>query len=111
MKLRIRKRIRWGRWTLAAFALVIAGFALAISHSSPCPSPMRVDGENLMQVIHYQGYGSPKGLQLEPDARPRVEEHTVLVKVHAASVNPLDWHYMRGEPYLMRTQVGLGAPK
>jgi len=26
----------------------------------------------------------------------------MIVKVHAASVNPLDWHYMRGEPYFMR---------
>jgi len=35
----------------------------------------------------------------------------LLVKVHAASVNPLDWHYLRGEPYIMRMDVGLGAPK
>jgi NADPH:quinone reductase-like Zn-dependent oxidoreductase len=34
----------------------------------------------------------------------------VLVKVHAAAVNPLDWHYMRGSPYIMRLGTGLGAP-
>jgi NADPH:quinone reductase-like Zn-dependent oxidoreductase len=34
----------------------------------------------------------------------------VLVKIHAASVNPLDWHEMRGAPYFMRLSSGLGAP-
>ena len=33
------------------------------------------------------------------------------MKVRAAGVNPLDWHYMRGSPYLMRLMSGTGAPK
>ena len=32
-------------------------------------------------------------------------------RFEAASVNPLDWHYMRGTPYIVRTDSGLGAPK
>jgi NADPH:quinone reductase-like Zn-dependent oxidoreductase len=43
-------------------------------------------------------------------AKPTPLDDEVLVKVHAASVNPLDWHYMRGSPYLMRLGPGLGAP-
>ena len=35
----------------------------------------------------------------------------VLINVHAASVNPFDWHFMRGEPYLLRLMTGLGKPK
>jgi NADPH:quinone reductase-like Zn-dependent oxidoreductase len=35
----------------------------------------------------------------------------VLVRVHAAALNPLDWHSVRGEPYVMRLDAGLGAPK
>jgi NADPH:quinone reductase-like Zn-dependent oxidoreductase len=111
VKLRIRKRTRWGRWILALVVLAIAGFAVAISYTSPCPSPLMVDGEGLMQAIHYQCYGPPSVLRLELAPKPELEDDGLLVKVHAASVNPLDWHYMRGEPYLMRTQVGLGAPK
>jgi NADPH:quinone reductase-like Zn-dependent oxidoreductase len=34
-----------------------------------------------------------------------------LVKVHAAALNPLDWHYMRGTPYVMRLEAGLRKPK
>jgi NADPH:quinone reductase-like Zn-dependent oxidoreductase len=33
------------------------------------------------------------------------------VRVRAASVNPYDWHFMRGEPYFMRLMFGLRAPK
>jgi NADPH:quinone reductase-like Zn-dependent oxidoreductase len=35
----------------------------------------------------------------------------VLVKVHAASVNPADWHLLRGTPYIARLQLGLRKPK
>ncbi|HWM50439.1 MAG TPA: NAD(P)-dependent alcohol dehydrogenase, partial [Thermoplasmata archaeon] len=35
----------------------------------------------------------------------------VLVKVHAASANPVDWHTMRGKPFLVRFSEGLRKPK
>jgi NADPH:quinone reductase-like Zn-dependent oxidoreductase len=35
----------------------------------------------------------------------------VLVRVRAASVNPLDWHFMRGTPYVVRAAAGLSRPK
>jgi len=35
----------------------------------------------------------------------------VLVRVVAASVNPLDWHYLRGLPYVVRMSAGLRKPK
>src|SRR6185503_12339746 len=34
------------------------------------------------------------------------EDESVLVRVRAASVNPLDWHLMRGEPSFMRMMGG-----
>ena len=64
-----------------------------------------------MQAIVYEKYGSPDVLQLEEIDKPAVDDDQVLIKVHAASVNPLDWHRMRGEPYFMRTSEGLGKPK
>ena len=64
-----------------------------------------------MQAIVYEKYGSPDVLQLQEIDRPVVEDDQVLIKVHAASVNPLDWHRMRGEPYFMRTSEGLTRPK
>jgi len=63
-----------------------------------------------MKAIVYRCYGSPDVLRFEDIEKPIAADDQVLVKVHAASVNPLDWHYMRGTPYLVRTDSGLGKP-
>src|SRR5262245_43597696 len=104
MKRRIRRPIRWRRWIVGVFVLAIAGFALTLSHNSPCPSVMRADGPGTMQAILRRCYGPPSVLKLEHIGKPEVKDDALLVKVHAAAVNPLDWHVMRGEPYLMRMQ-------
>jgi NADPH:quinone reductase-like Zn-dependent oxidoreductase len=64
-----------------------------------------------MRAIVQASYGGPGVLQLKEVERPVVTDIDVLVHVRAASVNPLDWHYMRGEPYLMRMSSGLRKPK
>src|SRR5262249_19656793 len=56
-------------------------------------------------------YGSPDVLKLEDIEKPTPEDDQLLVRVRAASVNPLEWHQMRGTPYLMRMQAGLRKPK
>lgn len=98
----------------AALVLVAAtalGGALTLSHNSPCAAPQPpTAGTPLMKAIVYRCYGSPDVLKLENVAQPPPADKQILVKVHAASVNPLDWHYMRGEPYVMRAAVGIGAP-
>ncbi|MEN3313564.1 MAG: hypothetical protein V7645_2893 [Actinomycetota bacterium] len=64
-----------------------------------------------MKATVYHRYGSPDVLELKEIDRPVVRDDQVLVRVHAASVNPLDWHSMRGMPYLMRATGGLAKPK
>ena len=64
-----------------------------------------------MKAIVYRHYGSPDVLELEEIERPIPGDDAVLVRVRAASVNPLDWHFMRGEPYLVRAMAGLRRPK
>ena len=64
-----------------------------------------------MKAVVYTKYGPPDVLQLEEVEKPTPKEDEVLVKVHAASVNPLDWHLMRAEPFLARLEVGLLKPK
>ncbi|MDA0681087.1 MAG: NAD(P)-dependent alcohol dehydrogenase [Proteobacteria bacterium] len=63
-----------------------------------------------MKAIVSRCYGSPDVLTLEDIAKPVPGDDEVLVKVVAASVNPLDWHGMRGSPYIMRLSSGLGTP-
>jgi NADPH:quinone reductase-like Zn-dependent oxidoreductase len=64
-----------------------------------------------MRAIVYKSYGSPDVLQCQEVEKPIAGDDQVLVKVRAASVNPLDWHYMRGTPYLVRMGTGLRRPK
>jgi NADPH:quinone reductase-like Zn-dependent oxidoreductase len=64
-----------------------------------------------MKAIVYHTYGSPEVLQYEDRDKPTPKDDEVLVRVRAASVNPYDWHFMRGMPYPLRMQAGLGKPK
>jgi len=64
-----------------------------------------------MQAIVYTTYGSPDVLQLNDVEKPTPKDNEVLVKVHAASANPADWHLMRAEPFLARLENGLLQPK
>jgi NADPH:quinone reductase-like Zn-dependent oxidoreductase len=64
-----------------------------------------------MKAIVCHEYGSPDVLELQDVDKPVVKDDEVLVRVRAASVNPADWHFMRGVPYVMRPQSGLRKPK
>jgi len=64
-----------------------------------------------MKAIIYTAYGSTDVLKVAEVAEPTVGDDDVLVQIRAASVNPYDWHFMRGEPYFMRLMFGLRAPK
>jgi len=63
-----------------------------------------------MKAIVYRCYGSPDILELADIEKPVPADNEVLVRVRAAGVNPLDWHYMRGSPYFLRLGSGLSSP-
>ncbi|HUP49396.1 MAG TPA: NAD(P)-dependent alcohol dehydrogenase [Thermoanaerobaculia bacterium] len=64
-----------------------------------------------MRAVVYCDYGSPGVLRVAAIEKPVPGDDQVLVRVHAAAVNPLDYHYMRGTPYIMRPESGLRRPK
>ena len=64
-----------------------------------------------MKAVVYYNYGSPGVLRCEEIAKPTPGDDEVLIEVRAASVNPLDWHFMRGTPYFIRLMLGLRKPK
>jgi NADPH:quinone reductase-like Zn-dependent oxidoreductase len=65
-----------------------------------------------MKAVVYTEYGPPDVLQIKEIEKPAPKDNEVLVKVRAASVNPFDWHMIRGSPYLMRVMMaGARKPK
>jgi NADPH:quinone reductase-like Zn-dependent oxidoreductase len=64
-----------------------------------------------VRAIVYQRYGLPDVLELREVEQPTPAADEALVRVHAASVNPVEWHTMTGAPYLVRLGGGLRAPK
>jgi NADPH:quinone reductase-like Zn-dependent oxidoreductase len=64
-----------------------------------------------MKAIVYENYGSPDVLELKEIEKPTIKDGEVLIKVHAAAITPMDWHFMTGTPYMARVMAGLLKPK
>jgi NADPH:quinone reductase-like Zn-dependent oxidoreductase len=104
-----RYKILW--WSLGTLGVALVGIRLVLSHDSACgAAPPIAAGAPTMKGWVHRCYGGPEILQFEELAKPVVEDDSVIVKVRAASVNPLDWHTLRGKPYFMRMDAGIGAP-
>jgi NADPH:quinone reductase-like Zn-dependent oxidoreductase len=74
-------------------ALLLNGHAMA---QAPSPTASR------MKAYVYRDFGSPDVLRLEEIDKPVPADNQLLIRVRGVSVNPLDWHYMEGTPYLGR---------
>jgi NADPH:quinone reductase-like Zn-dependent oxidoreductase len=64
-----------------------------------------------MKALVRHRYGTIAALAVEEREEPVVGDEQVLVRVAAASVNPLDWHALTGTPWVMRLSDGLRRPK
>ena len=65
-----------------------------------------------MKAIVYRKYGSPDVLHLEEVEQPTPKDDEVLIKIHAASVNAYDWHFLTADIFLIRLMGGgLFKPK
>ena len=97
--------------TLCLSALLFAGAALAQEQSRPSQTAATASAAPRMKAIVYHNFGSPDVLRLEEIEKPVPNDNQVLVRVRAASVNPLDWHFMEGTPYIGRILFGFGLLK
>jgi NADPH:quinone reductase-like Zn-dependent oxidoreductase len=64
-----------------------------------------------MKAIVYEQYGPPEVFQFREIAKPVPKENEVLVRIHAAATNAVDWRYMRSVPLMTRLDTGLLKPK
>src|SRR6478736_1924844 len=95
---------------LALFVGIIALFVAYWRSTNDCDQLTAAQGDK-MKAIVYCDYGLAN-LKLADIAKPTPTDDQILVKVHAASVNPLDWHFIEGTPKIMRALgVGLRKPK
>ncbi|HSY06409.1 MAG TPA: NAD(P)-dependent alcohol dehydrogenase [Steroidobacteraceae bacterium] len=107
--MKLRYKILGGLVILLGVGVV--SLALVMSHTTACgPARSPPAGATLMKGIAHRCYGPPEVLRYEDIAKPIPADNEILVKVHAASVNPLDWHYLEGKPYLVRMDQGFGKP-
>jgi NADPH:quinone reductase-like Zn-dependent oxidoreductase len=114
MKLKriLKSILKWGSLAilLALFVGIILLFIAYWRSTNDCDQLTAAHGDT-MKAIVYCDYGPPDVLKLMDIPKPVPNDNQVLVKVRAASVNPYDWHFIRGTPYIMRLGVGLRKPK
>src|SRR5215467_2554788 len=63
-----------------------------------------------MKAIISRRYGPPDVLELRDVDTPVPNDDQLLVRIHAASVNPQDWHLVTGTPYIARPTFGWRTP-
>src|SRR5438046_3973888 len=91
---------------LLAFLFVFVAYWRSTNDCGKTAAPT-----NPIKAIVYCDYGVTN-LKLEEIEKPVPNDDQILVRVHAASVNPYDWHFVEGTPYVMRAMgVGLRKPK
>ncbi len=96
---------------VALVAVAVLSLALMMSYTAPCsPAQALPASATTMKGIVRRCYGSPDVVRYEDIPKPIPADDEVLVKVHAASVNPLDWHDLEGTPYMVRMDNGFGKP-
>ena len=96
---------------LAILGVAVLAIAITLSFTSECqPPPSIAAGTATMKAVVSRCYGGPEALEYLDVAKPTPGPKDVIVKVKAAGANPLDYHYMRGSPYVMRLSSGIGSP-
>src|SRR5262245_49143055 len=108
--MRIGRILGLGALGLLVALLATGGVAYWLSDNT-CDDPDAATPVQTMKAIVYCDYGSADVLTLTDIEKPTPADDEILVRVRAAATNPLDWHYMRGTPYVMRLGSGLRKPK
>ena len=107
--MKIFKRLLAGSGLLLIIGLGV--LAWQISYNTPCPEPqLLTTAEAGGRAVRAHCYGGPEVLQIVETTIPEPGPKEIRVRVARAAVNPLDYHFMRGAPYVMRLMTGTGAP-
>ncbi len=107
----LKRVLKWITGAILVFLLLafLVGFIAYWRSTNDCGHTAAP--ANPMKAIVYCDYGVAN-LKLEEIEKPVPNDDQILVRVRAASVNPYDWHFIEGTPYVVRAMgVGLRKPK
>jgi NADPH:quinone reductase-like Zn-dependent oxidoreductase len=85
------------QYLITSFSLA----ALSLTGTTLAQTPSATAAARMKAYV-YRDFGSPDVLRLEEVDKPVPNDNQLLIRVRGVSVNPLDWHYMEGTPYLGR---------
>jgi len=103
------------KWTLRLFviALLLGAIAVFVAYwrsTNECDRSSAAPGNPIKAVVHCE-YGTPDVLQVKDIEKPTPDDDQLLVRVRAASLNPLDGHFVRGMLLARAMGGGLRKPK
>jgi len=108
----MKKLKRILKWAVGVILIALIAWALIAywTSTNDCKQYSAAPA-NPMKAVVYCDYGVAN-LKFQDVEKPTPADDQLLVRVRAASVNPLDWHFVEGTPYLMRAlAAGLRKPK
>jgi NADPH:quinone reductase-like Zn-dependent oxidoreductase len=105
--MKLKRVLKWSAGTIFV-ALVLVTFIAYWMSTNDCDRNSAAPANPIKAIVHCE-YGSPDVLKLEDVEKPVPNDNQLLVRVRAASVNPLDLT-IRG-PWLIRPLLGLRKPK
>jgi NADPH:quinone reductase-like Zn-dependent oxidoreductase len=107
--MKLKRALKWTAGGVS-LALVVAALVAYWTSGNACDEPAPAAPRNPIKAVVYCEYGPPDVLRVEDVEKPVPDPDQMLVRVRAAAINPLEWHYMRGEPYFGRLGMGLRKP-
>jgi NADPH:quinone reductase-like Zn-dependent oxidoreductase len=108
-----KRILKWIAGTIIVLLLLafLAGFVAYWRSTNDCDRKTAASPANPMKAIVRCDYGLAN-LKLADIEKPVPDNDQIFVKVHAVSVNPYDWHFVEGTPYVLRGMgFGLRKPK
>ena len=100
------------KWIAAAIpvALLLLFTIAWVRSDNDCDERRATPPANPIRAVVYCEFGPPDVLTVETIEKPVPDDDQILVRVRAAAINPVDWHFMRGTPYIGRMSMGLRVP-
>ena len=108
--MKIKRILKWSTCAILVVLILafLVGFVAYWRSTNECDRNTGTPANPMKAIVHCE-YGTPDVLKLEDVEKPVPNDNQLLVRVRAASVNPLDLT-IRG-PWLIRPILGMRKPK